>query len=487
MPRLSQSRRAVQSESAAPALGPPGAAASADVAIIAPLAFGVRNVLHSGLLTLLRERDVRTELWLGAAVVQHAPAPSSHLVVRPLVAAPVARRPRGKPALDALLAASFGRRYELTYHHILGRWSHRDDGAMLRLRHVVLEALARGGQFDPWYGWLRQAAAALERRTYDLGPVRDALARHRPALLVSTSSIAWEEPPYFMAARELGVPVLACILSFDNLTSRSLLPEADHYAVWNERMRARLLTVHPRLDPARVHVTGTPQFDFHARAELRWSRADTLDRLGLEPEDRYLVYAANSAVHTPSEPALVARLARACADVPALRTHRIVLRLHPLDDPARWDGIEQADARLRRCPPGGDGDAGGQALLVNLLRHADVCVNMASTMSLDAAAVGTPVVCVGFAVGEAAEHAYCRDVYRADHYRPIVESGGVRVAQDLNGLLEACAAYVRHPALDAEARGRLAAAECGPVDGRSATRLADLIARLSGRGQPGGG
>jgi len=44
-------------------------------------------------------------------------------------------------------------------------------------------------------------------------------------------------------------------------------------------------------------------------------------------------------------------------------------------------------------------------------------------MSLDAAAVGTPVVCVDFG-----DHP---QGHAMDHFRPIVESGGVRLAVNL--------------------------------------------------------
>ena len=125
--------------------------------------------------------------------------------------------------------------------------------------------------------------------------------------------------------------------------------------------------------------------------------------------------------------------------------------------------------------------ASDQARLVSTLAHADVCLNTASTISLDAAAAGTPVVCVGFAGRRGGkEDELCRDAHFTTHYQPITESGGVRLVRDMGELVNAVATYVRDRSQDAAARQRLVVAECGPVDGRAAVRVAKLIAALSG-------
>jgi hypothetical protein len=150
-----------------------------------------------------------------------------------------------------------------------------------------------------------------------------------------------------------------------------------------------------------------------------------------------------------------------------------VVRPHPLDDGRRWLGLSARDARVVvSWPWEGSGGLPGpfdQTRLVSTLLHADVCVNAASTMSLDAAVLDTPVVCVAFRRRE--------DVY-TEHYRPIVESGGVRVACDSSQLVAELKAYVRDRFRDAAGRRKLVASECGPVDGKAAMRIAELIGTL---------
>jgi hypothetical protein len=169
---------------------------------------------------------------------------------------------------------------------------------------------------------------------------------------------------------------------------------------------------------------------------------------------------------------------------PDLRRHRILVRFHPNDDFERWNAVAAADRRIVLSRPSARSESFAgpedQAQLISTLLHADVCHNMWSSMSLDSAVVGTPVVCVAFAGRRGtAEDRFCRVVYEADFYAPIVASGGVRMAYGIDQLVAETVEYVRDRRRDAEARARLASQECGPLDGGSAERIARLIVRLA--------
>jgi O-antigen/teichoic acid export membrane protein len=447
------------------------------VLFLCPTQFSVRNVLHSRMLTALQDRGHRAFV-LGAPAVGAAgnagydgaaiEAPRRRLL------APVLS------ALDVVQRASFFRRFNLCSDRVTRPWYGRHDGPWRRAAAALMELAAVPGSRAPFYGWQLACLGQAKRAAWDLSAARRTLATLQPSVVVATSCISQDEEPYLHAAREFGIPTLGCIQSFDHLTSRPLPAKCDHYAVWNERMKRQLLEYHGPYSPARITVTGTAQFDFHRQPEFRWTRAETLQRIGLAPGDRYILYAANTITQTPSEPTLVLDLAARCARIPELADHRIVVRLHPRDDFGRWDRVAQAGPRVVVSRPTaatqlfeGPHD---QARLVSTLSHADVCHNMWSSMSLDAAALDIPVVCVAFAGSRGGlEEEFCRRVYETEYYRPIVESGGVRVARDLDQLVAETVAYVLDRSRDALARARLAAEECGPLDGRSAERIAGLI------------
>lgn len=454
------------------------------VVILCPTAWGIRNVVLSGMLDALRAEmtvhllttaeadNAVAERWEGAGPTE-------------LLRVPDARADRVHDLLRVVLQASFASRHRLTTYRIFNRWRRRGQAPARRLWSAAVLGLAAAGARDPLFRWQVAADRRLARARRDLAPILAQLRTLRADLVVSTSCVVRDEVPYLLAAEELGIPTLGCILSFDNLTSKGILPVFDDYAVWSPRMADEVLRLYPDRDPARIHVTGTPQFDVHRREALRWSRARTLERLGLEASDRYLAFAANCAAYTPSEPALVRAFLQHAGRHPVLRDHRLVVRPHPGDDPARWSGLAESDRRLvMSWPRSADGrfsSEEAQARLVSTLAHADACLNMASTMSLDAAVLDTPVVCVAFALPEGSlEDWLAAACYATTHYAPIAVSGGVRLARSLDALVEETAAAVVAPDRDRAARARLVNDVCGPTDGGAAGRIAALIGRLVG-------
>ncbi|HEU5040737.1 MAG TPA: hypothetical protein VFT84_07955, partial [Gemmatimonadales bacterium] len=460
------------------------------VVILCPSLFSIRNIVHSRMLPALRALGQPVCL-LGSTpdcspVTLPAPGPDQVYAELP------ASRPRSdwrRQAMDVVQRASFFRRHRLATNRATLWWYRREAGFVNRMQYAALASLGIPGSREPFYTWQMRYLQRLRRAAWDIGPARAQLEAIRPPLLVATSCIHQAEEPFLLAAQELGIPTLGCIQSFDHLTDRTLPADCDHYAVWNTRMQRQLLEYHRVRQPSQIYLTGTPQFDFHVRPEFRRSRAETLQELGLRPDDRYLLYAANTVAVTPTEPALVGQFARRVDAAPELRGHRIVVRLHPNDRFDRWDALAAAESRIVISRPSTKSDSfdgpEDQVRLVSTLLHADVCLNIWSSMSLDSVAVGTPVVSVAFAAERGSlEDRFCHMVYQTDWYRPIVESGGVRVVRDMYELVAETLGYVRDRTRDAGARARLAAQECGPLDGRSAERLAEVIANVALGGRP---
>ena len=114
--------------------------------------------------------------------------------------------------------------------------------------------------------------------------------------------------------------------------------------------------------------------------------------------------------------------------------------------------------------------------LASLLRHAGVCVNVASTLAIDAALADTPVASVAFDGTETLP--YRRSIRRAydyTHYRPIVETGGAPVAETPEALFALIDAYLRDRSLNADGRQRIAHEQAARLDGRSGVRVARAL------------
>jgi len=361
------------------------------------------------------------------------------------------------------------------------------------MRRRVVDTLGVLATPGPALAGLRRWSEKAYRRSHDLDPVREHLARLRPRALWSTTCTSPLEYPYFLAARDLGIPVIASILSFDNLTSRSAIPAYDHYLVWSDSMKRQLRAFYPEATDDRVSVTGTAQFDFH-RQGSRWPRPEALRRLGLPDGSRFFLYAASHVSLAPEEPALVGQLAARLARDPELGRFRLLLRLHPQDEGSRWRSIVSGQPNLTvsvACDAAPDRDEWKlprpeeQDRLIASLAHAEACLNVASTMSLDAAALDRPAIGLDFSTETSAPRGIMYSEYGATHYEPLVRSGGVEVAHGWEDLLQLMRLAVTDPGRRRRERAAMLAEVCGTTDGRAAERIAEAVGRFLSRVEGG--
>jgi hypothetical protein len=122
--------------------------------------------------------------------------------------------------------------------------------------------------------------------------------------------------------------------------------------------------------------------------------------------------------------------------------------------------------------------ADDQAVLISSLAHASACLNIASTTTLDAAILDRPVIGIRFDREKDAPGELIYEEYDTDHFRPLVESGGLRLARSWSELMELMHLAIVRPDTDKEARARMVARECGVVDGRAGERITGVLIKL---------
>lgn len=324
-------------------------------------------------------------------------------------------------------------------------------------------------------------AAEYERR----------LREHGADLVLSTLPHAHEEAPPAVVARHLGIAVGAWINSWDNLTSKpAYFTGYDHYFVWSERLRSELLRYYPEAGPGTVDVTGVPHFDWYQRPCMRMSREELCAAYGFDPGRPLVLYGTATPHLAPTEHLIVQRLARDLSQMEG--RPQLLVRLHPGDAGGRFRDWSPGSAVALQVPgQRGRGQLGGYCPtpeenreMVSSIQHAAVVINLASTLTLDAALCDRPVVNIAFDLSpERSFQAAIEQYYSEyDHYRTVVESGAVRLARSPEELLAEVAASLGEPGRDREGRRRLVDLWCGPFDGGSGRRLAAAILdRLPGR------
>ena len=176
---------------------------------------------------------------------------------------------------------------------------------------------------------------------------------------------------------------------------------------------------------------------------------------------------------------------------------QLILRPCPVDLGSRFDAIRAAHPELiYRLPewlhpvPGDWASSlpkrADVQFLANLTHHADVNVNLASTMTLDFAIHDKPVVNVAFdpvlppPLGIPLADLY----YRYEHYQPVIELGAARFARSRDELARHVNAYLEDPTLDCESRRRFVQLEVGDVVGQGSTRIIEALAWIAQEKSP---
>ncbi|MCH9647233.1 MAG: hypothetical protein K0U98_03275 [Deltaproteobacteria bacterium] len=338
------------------------------------------------------------------------------------------------------------------------------------------------------------ALTALENRlSYTLRPTRrfdELFEELQPDLVFNGSHIhgqAGELP--IRVAKRMGIPTAGFIFSWDNLTSRSrIFPPYDHYLVWHENMRQQLLEIYPRVKAENVWTTGTPQFDFHLKSDLELSREELCQRVGLDANRPFVLYTTGISNHFFEEHRHVEEVIRILAELDLPHKPQLVVRTY-----VKGTSPEMLELSKRNLPdvvfPEVLWEPRWQtplfedlALYSNLLRHATVGINAASTVSLELLLFDKPVMNLDFdppgsnlpwALG------FERHI-RFDHYWPVAQSGAVMVARSVEDMRSMLYRGLSEPQGDSEIRRRFLHEMFGDtLDGNSGRRVAECLLHLA--------
>jgi hypothetical protein len=356
--------------------------------------------------------------------------------------------------------------------------------------YVVLRALNRTLGCRPA---LRRGWTSLESALIPGWEVEEILRAASPVLLVTgTPGTEHLDALLLRAARRLGIPTLCVVLSWDNLTSKGhMAVRPDRLVVWNERMQQEAVDLHD-YTPDAVDVAGVAHFDVYARREELLPRVAVCRRLGLDPARKIVVFGTVSPFLFRYNLDVAEQLAQAVADGRVTPPAQLVVRLHPqsisgiyADDldayrrlQERYRGVVALDlpqvinSGLQWALPDDE-----MRWLASLLRSADVSLTVASTLAIDAALCDTPVVGVAYDGAKMLPYrSSIRRAYDYTHYRPLVDTGGLRLAENREQMIELVNRYLENPEVDRAGRARIVREQAWKVDGRSGERVARLIA-----------
>lgn len=315
-------------------------------------------------------------------------------------------------------------------------------------------------------------------------------SKYNPDLVLVTRVLSYSlDYPVLRRAVFEKVPVICLVSSWDNLTSKGFFPfSIDGLVVWNEIIKdeANNLFFIPK---EKIFVSGIQRYDnFFTRKGFR-KRDQFIYDYSLDPNKKIITYATGSKTTgrskldvTSPEPDIVNFLADSIKENKLSYPSQLIIRLHPQADIEEYKTLfDRKDVHLQipgqtsafqdRLFSENDDVVFGETML-----YSDVVINLASTITIDAALMDTPVICINFDFRgkRPYEYSICR-FYDFDHYQKLCDIGGFQLSESKEVLLKDIDDYLKNPDKDKKGRRQIVEKQCHFDDGKSGERIANFI------------
>jgi hypothetical protein len=231
------------------------------------------------------------------------------------------------------------------------------------------------------------------------GPLVDFLNRVKPDVVLLTPLIYLRSTQvlWLRAARQIGVPSVFCVHSWDNLTTKGTLHDMPtQVLVWNHAQCAEAEALHG-VDKARCKVIGATAFDHWFSTRPAMTREEFLRSIGLPVDRKVLLYLCSSHFIAKGEVGWIEewiRALRAAAD-PAVRNAAVIVRPHPsVEEKPQISRLGDPAASL--FPAHSENPVSDEARLryFHSLYYSDAVVGLNTTSMIEAAILDKPVLSI---------------------------------------------------------------------------------------------
>lgn len=267
---------------------------------------------------------------------------------------------------------------------LIGKWACKKDKRILNLEHKAQ------------IFWKRDIINSYKNDLKELNPTSVFIPHQRVAALM----------PICIAAKELNIPVITAIYSWDNLPKARLAVQADKYIVWSDYMKEEMLLYYPEIPQSDVIVTGTPQFEFYFKASLFETRVAFATKYGLDASKKWICFSGDDKKTSPNDPLYLKDVAKAIKSDTGLNNVQLIFRRSPVDFSDRYDEVLQEFEETVSINPlwhTSETDWTSYfpkfedvSLLANLSFHCDLVINIGSTMAHDFAILNKPCLYLNY-------------------------------------------------------------------------------------------
>ena len=438
----------------------------------------IRNILRTGVVSRLTEHGVRvvilTPYYNQEGVFEDFKHPN--LIIEPLF---WGQEERWRGFLTELLkGAVFNSSVHARYRYSIGT-PQKPKKILYPVRMVLFAPLRIIPGAKQAIRFLYGALNPLRAHDY-------LFLKYKPDLVFNTASSA--DCGVLNSAKRFGVMTVDMPKSWDNPSQALFKTKADHLIVWSPFMKEQAVSLQGYKNHE-VSITGVPQFDFYADKTLLSPREEFCKKHNLDPSKKIILYGSAGGFFCDERKYV--ELIKAHIDSGELKNAQILVRPHlgykndreqfsPLEG-IMGIAVDTSDKQNHTLRDNYDTSMDHVRNLFSSMYHADVCVNAASTLSLDAIACGTEAVSICFDAEPVPSFGKSvKRLYLDDYIQELVRAGGVWLAPSkeefisiLRDILEKNARKKTQNTIDRFMH---------KIDGKSAERIANALIQIMNQG-----
>jgi len=286
-----------------------------------------------------------------------------------------------------------------------------------------------------------------------------------------------------LAAQIMGIPTVSIVSSWDNPQKGIFRTYPDRITAWSDVM-AEELVKYQHYRPGKVTITGALQFDPYFNNPPIATREDFCKKLNIDPNKRILLVATAGAFFN-DQTFIVDDIISAIEGHELEHDVQIIVRVHFTDKSEFFFAYEsRTDFILDRSEEwykilgtfGWTMTLNNIHHLANLLHHSDLVINMASTITLEAAIYDTPTIVVGYYPHdpERLQKIYYEFAFK-QHYKPLIDNDLLNIVNNKAEMIDQINRYLEDPGQDAKKRLEMVRMIVQQTDGQSSNRVAQFI------------
>ncbi|GGK17435.1 hypothetical protein GCM10007962_09540 [Yeosuana aromativorans] len=192
--------------------------------------------------------------------------------------------------------------------------------------------------------FIRKKINNLERKNPKYVYCKNQLEKHKPDLIFCTTQRSTQAISALLVAKDLGIPTVCFVYSWDNVPKAMQVVETDYYCVWSDLMKREILQYYPFINDEQVFVTGTPQFEPHYNTALKQTKKDFFKQYNLDLNKKYICFSGDDETTSPLDQYYLQDLANAVRSLNAKDYNLgIIYRKCPVDFTPRYNAVIEAN------------------------------------------------------------------------------------------------------------------------------------------------